>query len=144
MESKIPLPTDNIYKFYALFGLLVFIFSIGAMLYSTRSSNELLTNLMVERETLKEVVVPAAGQIARIEVIDRLLEVGKSDKTFLRWALATLFVLGLWSAFYGFKTWHQKIQPIQDELISLQLRKLKVEVANLEREAAAPAQSLLQ
>jgi len=25
MESKIPLPTDNIYKFYALFGLMLLI-----------------------------------------------------------------------------------------------------------------------
>lgn len=32
MENKIPLPTDNIYKFYALFGLLLLVFTIGAAL----------------------------------------------------------------------------------------------------------------
>jgi hypothetical protein len=29
MENKIPIPTDNIFKFYALFGLLLCIFSIN-------------------------------------------------------------------------------------------------------------------
>ena len=38
MESKIPLPTDNIYKFYALFGLLLFIFAFGGCYIKTKPS----------------------------------------------------------------------------------------------------------
>jgi len=54
MESKIPLPTDNIYKFYALFSLLLLIFSLGAFLYVQQSANEQVIAILPELEVLKE------------------------------------------------------------------------------------------
>lgn len=53
MESRVPLPTDNIFKFYALFGLLLTIFSAGSVLYVNKSTNDLAFEIAVEYETLK-------------------------------------------------------------------------------------------
>lgn len=65
MENKIPLPTDSIYKFYALFGLLLFIFSIGSTIYVSRSTNELVFTSAIEFETLKVIEKPTSVEIAR-------------------------------------------------------------------------------
>jgi len=45
MESKIPLPTDNIYKFYALFGLLLFITSGLTVVWNSNTTNETIHSL---------------------------------------------------------------------------------------------------
>jgi hypothetical protein len=136
MESRIPLPTDNIFKFYALFGLLLLVFGLGATIYSTKSRNEFLTSAVVEIETLKAVVGPTAGQAARKQVLERLIEVVKSDKELFKWASAVMVGVGFWMMVIGFWIWHVKVQRVQDELTTLQLRKLRTEIAQLERSGA--------
>lgn len=137
MESRIPLPTDNIFKFYALFGLLLFVFGLGASIYNTKSTNEFMTNAVVELETLKAISAPGAGQTARKQVLERLIEVAKADKEFFRWAIAGVVAVGFWMMIGGFRVWHVKIQPVQDEIARLQLSKLKAELAQLERKGNA-------
>ena len=134
MESRIPLPTDNIYKFYALFGLLLFVFAVGAMLYNTRSTNEFLLNAAVEQAALAGLTAPSAGQQARKDALTLLIKVTISDKNTFKWALTVLVAVGFWTSVYGFVVWHRRIQPIQDAFLALQLRKLRVEVDRLERE----------
>ena len=53
MLNRVPLPTDNIFKFYALFGLLLVMFGIGSTLYVSKSTNDLVFGIAVEYETLK-------------------------------------------------------------------------------------------
>ena len=53
MESNISVPTDNVYKFYAISSLLVLIFSMGAVLYLNKTTNDLAFNSVVELESLK-------------------------------------------------------------------------------------------
>jgi hypothetical protein len=133
MESRIPLPTDNIFKFYALFGLLLLVFGLGAAIYNTKSTNEFLTTAVVEIETIKAVTGPTLGQVARRQVLERLIEVAKSDKEFFRWAIAIVVSGGFWMMVFGFRMWQTKVQRVQDELTALQFRKLRSEVAQLER-----------
>lgn len=66
VENKIPLPTDNIYKFYALFGLLLLVFTIGAALYVNRTTNDLLFDKIVARELLRQDPVPTHEQKLRL------------------------------------------------------------------------------
>ena len=136
MESRIPLPTDNIFKFYALFGLLLLVFGLGATIYSAKSNNEFMTAAVVEIETLKAMTGPSAGQMARKQVLERLIEVAKSDKVFFKWASAVVAAGGFWMMVFGFCIWQVKVQTVQDEILALQLRKLRNEVAQLERSSA--------
>jgi len=99
MENRVPLPTDNIYKFYALFGLLLTIFSIGAMVYVNQSTNDLVFDVAVEYETLKADPVRSVADEARFTLLERKLEIaGVNKKTFML-CLAALFVGG---GLYGF------------------------------------------
>ena len=128
MENRVPLPTDNIYKFYALFGLLLIIFSIGAMVYVNQSTNDLVFDVAVEYETLKADPVRSVADEARFMLLERKLEIaGLNKKTFML-CLAALFVGGGFMVLYGFRKWHTEVQPVQDEIARLSLLKLRREV----------------
>ena len=128
MESRIPLPTDNIYKFYALFGLLLAIFGIGAILYVNKSTNDLAFEVAVEFETLKADPVRTVSQEARFQVLQKKLEIARTNKYTFLYSLAVLIGIGVIMVWYGFKKWHTEVQPIQDEMARLSLKKLKQEV----------------
>jgi hypothetical protein len=144
MENKIPLPTDSIYKFYALFGLLLFIFSVGATVYVARSTNDLVFTSAIEYETLRAIEKPTAVEIAKREGIEKRVEIALADKKFFLYALGTLVGLGMLAMIYGFTKWHRDIQPIQDETAKLQLEKLRLEVAGLTQHSTRPAQEAAQ
>ncbi|HOI52754.1 MAG TPA: hypothetical protein PLN02_10290 [Azonexus sp.] len=131
MENKIPLPTDSIYKFYALFGLLVFVFCVGATIYISRSTNDLIFTSSIEYETLKTIEKPTTVEVAKREGIEKRVEVALADKTFFLRALGVIAALGMLTMAYGFLKWHREIQPIQDETARLQLAKLRHEVRAL-------------
>ena len=128
MESRIPLPTDNIYKFYALFGLLLFIFGLSATIYTTKSTNEFMATAIVDLEELKSMAAPTAREEARRQILQRRMEVAKSDKEFFKWGCGVVGGVGLVLMIFGFGKWHKEIQPTLDEIAQLQLIKLRREV----------------
>ncbi|MEJ1378147.1 MAG: hypothetical protein RPU32_09290 [Candidatus Sedimenticola sp. (ex Thyasira tokunagai)] len=128
MENRIPLPTDNIYKFYALFGLLLAMFGTGATLYVNKSTNDLVFKIAVEYETLKADPVRSVSQEARFQVLQKKLEIAGKDKNLFLFGLSVVIGVGILMMWYGFKKWHTEVQPIQDEMARLSLKKLKREV----------------
>jgi len=131
MENRIPLPTDNIFKFYALFGLVLFIFSFASTLYNTRTTNEFMSSAIVELEELKAMAAPTNRDVARREILLRQIEVAKQNKDFYKWACAVIAGIGTLGMVVGFTRWHREIQPMLDEISLLQLMKLRHEVSQL-------------
>jgi hypothetical protein len=134
MENKIPVPTDNIFKFYALFGLLLLVFSMGAIIYVTRASNELIYSTVPELAGLKEIEKPNEVTRARIAVLEKKLEINKTDKTVLPATLTGLCIVAAIAMAYGFVKWHCDIQPMLDETACTQLQIAKLQLAKLRRE----------
>jgi len=138
MESQIPLPTDNIYKFYALFGLLLFVFSVGSDLYVLRSINEFAYQAIPEIEAVKQMANPSGVDVARRVVLEKHLEIAVADRKFFDKALGTIGGVALLLMYYGFRKWHKEVQPVQDEMAELQLKKLRHEVGLLTPPPAPP------
>ncbi|ARU87463.1 hypothetical protein [Pseudomonas sp. M30-35] len=134
MESKLPVPTDNIFKFYALFGLLLIIFSLSAVVYVTQSTNTLLFSSLVELGELKEQKEPRQSVQVRIAGLERLVEVGKSNRTFYNITLGLLLGVGGMISYYGFSCWHRIIQPVIDETQKVQLEIAKLQLMKLQAE----------
>jgi hypothetical protein len=128
MESRVPLPTDNIFKFYALFGLLLTIFAVGSVLYVNKSTNDLAFEIAVEYETLKVDPVRSVSQEARFQMLERKLEIAVKNKGTFMLCLSAMMTFGILMMAYGFWKWHTEIQPIQDEIARLSFKKLKQEV----------------
>lgn len=130
MESRIPLPTDNIFKFYALLGLLLFIFGLGSTIYTTKSTNEFMYAAIVDLEELKAIVTPSVRETAKRQILQRQIEVAKSDKELFKWGSAGVAGIGMALMMFGFGKWHKDIQPTLDEIAQLQLIKLRDEVSH--------------
>ena|ERR1017187_9319841 len=119
MESRIPLPTDNIYKFYALFGLLLFIFSASSTIYVERTTNELVFQTAIELAPLLQIANPSPVEAAKKLVLEKRKEIALSDRTLFGWAISLLLLVSISSMIYGFRRWHKDVQPVQDEMARL-------------------------
>lgn len=128
MESKIPLPTDNIYKFYALFGLFLFVISVGATLYANRSTNQQIIRLLLEVESLKQEPALTGKQVLEKALLERQLEIASSDKKLFRNGLAFLAAASVLGMAYGFARWHRQVQPLADEAARVQLEIAKMQL----------------
>jgi hypothetical protein len=133
MESRTPLPTDNIYKFYALFGLVLFLASIFAFLNIHNSYNERAFARYIETETLNGLSDLNLEQQLRKNVLDTQEKLDSSDKNFYLHVLGGALAIAMLLMAYGFYSWHTKIQPMQDELARRQLAKLGMEIDSLRR-----------
>lgn len=134
MESRIPLPTDNIYKFYALFGLLLVVFSSGALIYINQSTNNLIYDISIEYQMLnnKPEQARTLSEETQLQILDRKLNVAAKNKSFFQTCLGIITAVGICMIWYGFKVWHTVIQPSQDEITRLNIKKLKQEVGENE------------
>ena len=128
MLSKISVPTDNIYKFYSLFGLTLLIFSFSALLYVNQNRNDAIFEIIIKQETLNAIENPTPVQKSQKAVLTRKFEIIESDKPFYLISISILATIACYLIYYGFNRWHNIIQPQQDELISLSIKKLKQEL----------------
>jgi hypothetical protein len=131
LESQIPLPTDNIYKFYALCGLLLFIFSGSASIYTTNKTNELVFQTAIDLEAIKQIEKPSPVDLARKAVLERRQEIALADARAAQRACYSFLALGVVLMVIGFSVWQVKIQPVQDEIATLQRDKLRLEVKQM-------------
>lgn len=126
MNSNIPLPTDNIYKFYALFGLLLVISSILATIYVSNQIFSSGLNLVKQYEEIKQ-LTPEETPLTISLIENQLKNLGANKNTQLQ-ILGGIIGLGLALMIYGFWHWHHKIQPKHDKLLDLQIQKLEKEL----------------
>lgn len=131
MHSKIPIPTDNIYKFYALFGLFMFLASGYVFIQIHFMYNDLAYKNFVEYEVLKDAKNPTKAQEAERVMHERKIEIAIANKkTFLR-ATGAFMGIAIYLMIFGFFKWHRVIQPIQDQIMKKQLEKLELEIKML-------------
>lgn len=133
MLGRIPLPTDNIYKFYALFGLVLFIFSCSSIIYINKSTNDFAFEAIIDHETLSAIEKRTPKQEATKVSLERKVELAAANKKFFLYGISAIMTLSLFLMIYGFHRWHKKIQPVQDEIAELTLKKLRAEVGELGR-----------
>ena len=128
MISKIPLPTDNLYKFIALFGLMIFITTLVMFFTRHQYYNESAFNRyskivaleMIENRTEQEeneLFILTEQQ--RIEESDEDLEIG----TYVALAIFSFFVI----IPFGFTLWYVKVQKDEDRLLVLRVEKARIE-----------------
>lgn len=130
MESRIPLPTDNIYKFFALFGLLLVVFFFGAIIYVNNHANNVILEAILEASELIDSpkIERNEAEELRLKLIEKRAHVANEDRDLYAAFLGLPLFVGLLFIVYGFHKWHSVIQPNQDEITRLTIKKLKQEV----------------
>lgn len=133
MNQQMPIPTDNIYKFYALFGLgLLFVCVIGFVsIYSANLDQGL--EMYQELEILRKVSEPSSSQSIRIETLERMNEVIPANAKFYMMVVSGAAGVCIALICFGFWQWQFKVQPLQDELLVRQLEKTELEIKALKK-----------
>lgn len=124
MQPNIPLPTDNLYKFTALFGLVLVVSSIFGIVLTGRSANNQIFDAAKEYALVDPELSPAKKAYA--EALVKKAAIASEDRDVLTKALAMPLTVGVLLSFWGFTRW-RKIQPLHDELLRLQVEKARKE-----------------
>jgi hypothetical protein len=135
VQPKTTIPTDNIYKFYALTGLLSTITLIVLFFQLTEEYNSRVFDRYVKASVLEGIRVPTLEQKVTLQVIDRQSDLDASNKQFYSITLGVLIGWSLLAMIIGFWQWHTKIQPLHNEINRHELIKLKHEIVRLKKGA---------
>lgn len=136
MSPSVPIPTDNIYKFFCLFGLALIVSSIFAFVASYSSALD-------RKVKYFEAIIILEAKDSRSKVEDdtlaltkRLVEITDKNLSVANSAVGVVLGLGLILSGFGARRWYARIQPRDDMLAELQIAKLQAEVAKLNAQAS--------
>lgn len=136
MQPNVPVPTDNLYKFMALFGLVLIISAVFTAAYvHVNVNNKHFSYVDVYYGPSERDEADEAEFKRHIESqVDEL----KSSTTIAMYGVGAAIGLGGWLCFWGFHRW-SIIQPLHDELLELQVAKARKEAhgSNVYRELPA-------
>lgn len=131
MDPRIPIPTDNIYKFLATFGLVVMVASLTLIIINGRTANQVIVNNAEAYYDLKVSDDPLIKD--RKELLNKQIQIAVNNREYTKWILAVVFAIGFYSSGFGFYRWYHKVQPLHDEIMELQRQKLELEVLSLKK-----------
>jgi hypothetical protein len=134
MTPSIPIATDNIYKFLALFGLVMFISDLWALAYFVGKYNEIGYENYLELEVLKAKGTLSSEEKVKRFVLEEVAKIIKRDWRILGSLLIACAIIGFFLSALGYYSWFKKVQPKQDELLNLQIEKMKYEIQVLNKE----------
>ncbi|SFJ31035.1 hypothetical protein SAMN05216206_3895 [Pseudomonas guineae] len=137
MESKIPLPTDNLYKFVALFSLVLLISAFGTIIWATNAANGVAFEHWVEIESLQSKEALSVEQASRLKALEKQIEVAVADKETYVTSAQIISTLGTLGIFFGFGYWYKRLQPIADEMAATQLEIAKLQLVALRADLKA-------
>lgn len=125
--QALPIPTDNLYKFFAVFGLVILVtVIIGSILVNSSTNQKLLTYV----EKIES--IDANGESESKEntkaVYSRLIEIAAADKKHFSWGLGVLGGFGILMVWHGFHRWYKYYQPKHDLILELTIKKLEHEL----------------
>lgn len=110
------LPTDNLYKFMALFGLVIIICSAVFKYMAITNIQATISELRIEQATLKVVVADSSElEIAKAKLLATQEKLVMSEAYDHR---ATVFLFaGILLSIAGFVLWYMKTQRLLDKLL---------------------------
>lgn len=134
MQSKVPLPTDNIYKFYALFGLLLLIASFYLFMSNYNDQRARQYNRLIEISKLEAISSLSKEQASLKELLYTQEKVDKENRKYYSKWISFLIALSIVLIGYGFIMWQFIVQPKQDKLLDLNTEKLEIELKILNKQ----------
>jgi hypothetical protein len=100
----------------------------------TRSSNEVIFSVIPELEELKQITQPKPAEQLRITLLEKKLEITKSDKNGFVRLLGLTAGIGVVLMICGFIKWHTGLQRVLDRTANVQLEIAELQLAKLRKE----------
>ena len=128
------LPTDNLYKFLSISGLLAVILSVWGIVTINTQANREFIEQKLEVFRVKVDSTSSPFDKAKAGLLDREADIRMKDKKIIMNCLSILAGLGVVGMFVGFWMWSKHIQPISDSTARMQLEILSLQAEKLKKE----------
>lgn len=139
MQPSLPVPTDNIYKFSCLFGLVLIVSAVIAIasVYSSSLDRKIVyVQAVIALDSKAERTKQEEDSLK----LNRLLiDVTKKNEDYVNIWLGVVIGFGLCLSGFGAMQWHRTIQRRDDQLAELQIQKLQAEIAKIQAEIPLPS-----
>lgn len=106
MDPKVPISTDNIYKFQATFGLVLIITGFVLLVVNGQYSNKIIFSTAEEWMNLDELSQQAEQ---REKLYQRKIDITKSNRFLFNLAIGALLAMGCIVAGSGFLKWSKQL-----------------------------------
>lgn len=141
MQPSLPVPTDNIYKFSCLFGLVLIVSAVIAIasVYSSSLDRKIVyvqAVIALDSKTERTKQEEESLKLNRL-----LIDVTKKNEDYVNIWLGVVIGFGLCLSGFGALQWHRTIQRRDDQLAELQIQKLQAEIAKIQAETPLPSSS---
>jgi len=141
MQPSLPVPTDNIYKFSCLFGLVLIVSAVIAIASVYNSSLEkkiVYVQAVIALESKSE---RTKQEEDTLKLNRWLIDVTKKNEDYVNVLLGAVLGLGIVLSGFGATQWRRTIQRRDDQLAELQIQKLQAEIAKIQAETPLPSSS---
>lgn len=139
MQPSLPIPTDNIYKFSCLFGLVLIVSAVIAFASVYSSSLERKIVYVQAVIALESKAERTKQEEENLKLNRLLIDVTKQNEDLANIFLGIIIALGLCLSGSGAMQWHRTIQRRDDQLAELQIQKLQAEIAKIQSETLLPS-----
>lgn len=129
MDLKIPVTTDSIYKFMATFGLVIIVVSLSLLVLNNKTTND---TIWEKGQSYFSIDKNDPNLEDKETILVNQVELARSNHALFIKILSGIFGAGIIISWTGFQKWRKLIQPLQDELLRLEVEKLRLEVASLQ------------
>jgi hypothetical protein len=133
MQTQFTIPTDNVYKFYAPFGLVVMLTTVIMFFVRAEYYNAGAFDRYSPIQTLKSKKTLSDDEKLQLFILEKKEAISHSNqKLELGIYFFLFFFFGVSLTVFGFYQWHTKIQPKQDKLLYLEIQKAQKELDKLD------------
>lgn len=139
MQPSLPVPTDNIYKFSCLFGLVLIVSAVIAFASVYSSSLERKIVYVQAVIALESKAERTKQEEENLKLNRLLIDVTKQNENLANIAFGIIIAVGLCLSGSGAMQWHRTIQRRDDQLAELQIQKLQAEIAKIQSETTQPS-----
>jgi len=122
MLEKFPVPTDSLYKFVALTGLILFILPFILVVQVTNSANDTVVRTYLAIDSLHRDPEFAKRDTGEIALLRRQRDIAISDRKTAVILCAVVAAAGALMMLYGFGAWKRLIQRHADQIAILDVK----------------------
>jgi hypothetical protein len=121
------IPTDNVNKFYAIFGLIILVSCIYGFVNIYDTAQKVTLEYGKEVMKLDAKKLKTEIDIAMIKLYTERGTLERRNQEFYYDAISLFAAIGTIMLIYGLVKWHFHVQPVEDKLKSLQIENLRLE-----------------
>lgn len=131
MLDKFPIPTDSLYKFIALTGVILFVLPFILIVQLNNHTNDTVIRTVLKEDSLQRSTSITGRDSAQIVVLEKTREKATSDRTAGTFVAGMMIAAGAFLMERGFRDWKRLVQRPADQIAILEV---KLKQTQLDRE----------